>query len=113
MKLEFSGEVIKLEGEIKDPIILQGLQESSKGQSLEDAFMELLLLGSRVKDVIQTTATTQLLAKSVEDVKAGLEQLETNHVDFLRSLMEELSSEDSNSDIALVRRLRDWAQAFS
>lgn len=112
MKIEFSEHGIKFEGEIKDQIILQVLEESSKEQALEEAFMELLLLGSRVKDVIQTTATTQLLAKSVEDVQSGLKDLEEEHKEFLRELMEEISGEDSSSTINLVKRLKDWGQEF-
>lgn len=112
MKLQFSEGGIKFEGELRDAIIVQVLEESSKEQSLEDAFVEILLLGSRVKDVIQTTATTQLLAKSVEDVQARLRGLEDKHQEFLRELMEEISSEESNSDINLIKRLRDWGQEF-
>lgn len=112
MKVTINGGTVRIEGELHDEFLRQVLEESSKDQSVEEAFGEILLLGAKVKEVILTTATTQLLAKSVEDVKAGLEQLETNHGEFLRGLMEELASEDSSSDVALVRRLREWAQAF-
>jgi hypothetical protein len=112
MEVKLSPDRLEFAGEIREPVILQVLHESSKDQSPGEAFLELLMLGSRVKDVIQTTATTQLLAKSVEEVQSGLKGLEEDHKEFLRELMEEISSEDSNSQINLVKRLRDWGQEF-
>lgn len=112
LRVEFGNSGIFFEGFTDDSVLVQVLQEAIKEQTPEEAFLEILTLGSRVKDVIQTTATTQLLAKSVEDVQIGLKSLEEGHRDFLIELMEEISDEESNSDINLIRRLKDWSVEF-
>ena len=112
VRVEIQNDLVTFQGSTEDSVVLQVLIESGKEQPLEGAFLELLVLGARVKDVIQTTATTQLLARSVEDVQTGLRSLEAEHKEFLRDLLQEIADEDSNSDLNLVKRLKDWAQEF-
>jgi hypothetical protein len=69
MKLVVDGNVLEIQGQIEDPILVQILTESAKESSIEEAFLEIVLLGATVKEVIQTTATTQLLAKSSRDFR--------------------------------------------
>lgn len=112
MKLEIAGNVVKVQGEVEDPVLAQILTECAKDSSLEEAFLEIVMLGAKVKEVIQTTATTQLLAKSVEEVREGLEKLETDHEEFLRDLMAEISDESSDSELNLIKKLKDWREEF-
>lgn len=112
MKLEITDNVVKIQGQIEDPILVQILAESAKGTSVEEAFLEIVMLGAKVKEVIQTTATTQLLANSVEEVREGLVKLETDHEEFLRDLMAEISDESSDSELNLIKKLRDWRDEF-
>lgn len=112
MELSIHGDVLKIQGQIEDAVLVQILTESAKERPIEDAFLEIVLLGAKVKEVIQTTATTQLLAKSVDDVREGLERLETDHEEFLRALLAEISDDSSESEINLMKKLRDWRAEF-
>ena len=112
MKLEITGNIVKVQGQLDDPILVQILTESAKDSSIEEAFLEIVMLGAKVKEVIQTTATTQLLAKSVEEVREGLEKLETDHEVFLRDLMAEISDDTSDSELNLVKKLKEWREEF-
>jgi hypothetical protein len=112
MILELDGNAIKIQGQIEDAVLVQILTESAKESSVEEAFLEIVMLGAKVKEVIQTTATTQLLAKSVDDVREGLEKLATDHEEFLRDLLAEISDESSDSDLNLIKKLKDWREEF-
>lgn len=59
MELSIHGDVLKIQGQIEDAVLVQILTDSAKERPIEDAFLEILLLGAKVKEVIQTTATTQ------------------------------------------------------
>ena len=112
MKIEITGNVVKVQGQLDDRVLVQILTERAKGSSVEDAFLEIVMLGAKVKEVIQTTATTQLLAQSVDDVREELEKLETDHEEFLRGLMAEISDESSESELNLMKKLKDWRDDF-
>jgi len=112
MKIEIIGDAVSISGEINDPALAQILLEGSKSIPVEESFIEILMLGTRVKEVIQTTATAQLLAKSVDEVRDELEKLGDDHEQFLRDLMAEISDDSSESEINLMRKLRDWRNEF-
>ena len=112
MEIEISQNKITLSGHIEEAFIADVLRDSIKDKEPEQAFLELLMLGARVKDVINTTATTQLLASSVEKVQTDLTELREEHEAFIRSLMEEIVNEDSDSDMNLVKRLFEWRSDF-
>ena len=95
MEIELTGNVVKVQGQLDDPVLAQFLSGSLKDSSVEDASLEIVMLGAKVKEVIRTTATTQLLTQSVEKVREGLEKLETVREEFLRDLMAEFSDESS------------------
>lgn len=112
MKIEIVGDCLKINGELQDFNLAQLLERRAADQTLEDAFLEIVLLGAKVKEVIQTTATTQILAKTVDEVKESIEKLEENHEVFIRDLMSEISDESSTSDLNLVKKLKDWRLEF-
>jgi hypothetical protein len=112
VKIELTANGIKLSGELENSLLAQILDSRATEQSLEEAFFEILMLGAKVKEVIQTTATTQLLAKSVDEVRESLEKLEEDHEVFLRDLMSEISDETSTSEINLIKKLKDWRAEF-
>jgi len=112
LKVSITDTGVLIEGEVTDPVFREILQEGAQESSLEEAFSEIILLGAKVKDVIQTTATTRLLAKSVEDVRKDLAQLEEDHEGFLRDLMAEIADADSSSNLNLVKKLREWREEF-
>lgn len=113
MKVEITSEGVEIAGVFEGEHLRAVLEEGAKQhESLEDALLEILELGARVKDVVNTTATTQLLAKSVEEVQENLKALGEDHEIFLTNLMKEIVSEDSNSDINLVTKLAEWRKNF-
>jgi hypothetical protein len=112
LKIEIDGNFVTINGELDDLLLAQVLSSRAKDQSIEEAFLEIVMLGAKVKEVLQTTATTQLLANSVEEVRESLEKLETDHENFLRNLITEISDDTSTSDINLIKKLKDWRDQF-
>lgn len=113
MKVEITSNGVEINGIIENEQLRAVLEDGAKQHnSLEDALLEILELGARVKDVVNTTATTQLLSKSVEEVQENLRALGEDHEIFLRDLMKEIISEESNSEINLVTKLADWREDF-
>lgn len=112
MKVEITDGRISIEGEIDNAFLVSVLKESSQGRTLDEALLEVIELGARVRDVIQTSAATQVIQQSVASVAEKLSELETDHEDFLAKLMGEIRSEDPNSQLSLVAKLIDWRNEF-
>jgi CHASE3 domain sensor protein len=104
---------VSIDGTIEDFQLREILEEAeSAGQPLDETFLELLKLGTQVKEVITTSATSLVLANAVEKVQGGLSNLESDHRGFLLDLMDKILGKDSSSDLNLIKGLSDWRQDF-
>ncbi len=104
---------VSVEGTIEDFQLREIIEEAeTAGQPLDESFLEILKLGTQVKEVITTSATTQVLANAVEKVQGGLSSMETDHRDFLLDLMNKVLGKDPSSDLNLVKSLSDWRKDF-
>lgn len=104
MKIIDNGTSIEISGVISDSETMNAVRNLAEGQSLEESFLEVLFLGSKVKEAVQTTSTAQLIERSIEKVSAEFDQLETDHEQFIQSLMKKvlsLSPEDKALSLAL------------
>jgi hypothetical protein len=96
MKITDNGNSIEISGLVSEPDIVNAIQNLTEGQTLKESFMEILLLGSKVKDAVQATSTAQLIERSIEKVSVEFEHLETDHRKFIESLMEKILSLNPN-----------------
>jgi hypothetical protein len=112
MKIALTTQGLEIEGIIENSFLESVLRESSQGRSIEEAFLEIIELGAKVRDVIQTSAATQVIQQSVTTVSEKLSALENEHEEFLTQLMAEIRSEDQTSDLSLVAKLTKWRSEF-
>lgn len=104
---------VSIEGIVEDFQLREVLEEAeTAGQPLDETLLELLKLGTQVKEVITTSATTQVLANAVEKVQTGITSIESDHQDFITDLMNQILGEDPTSDLNLVKKLSEWRENF-
>lgn len=104
---------VSIEGIVEDFQLREVLEEAeAAGQPLGETLLELLKLGTQVREVITTSATTQVLANAVEKVQTGITSIETDHQDFITDLMNQILGEDPTSDLNLVKKLSEWREDF-
>jgi hypothetical protein len=108
MKIEDRSSSVKVDGVIEDPDIVSAIQNVSQGQSLEESFHEILLLGAKVKDAVQTTATAQVIEKSIQKVSVELDTLQVEHSRFIEALMlKVLSLDPKDRDFSLALKMKE------
>ena len=104
---------VSIEGIVEDFQLREVLEEAeTAGQPLDETLLELLKLGTQVREVITTSATTQVLANAVEKVQTGITSIESDHQDFITDLMNQILGEDPTSDLNLVKKLSEWREDF-
>jgi len=111
MEIKITPEGIEISGTLADQDLRAHLAKESEF-SLEARFLEIMSLGIKVRDAIETTATAEIIANSVEKVTNGLTALEAEHKDFIAGIMKDIVDPNSISDLALIKRLADWRKEF-
>jgi hypothetical protein len=98
MKVTDLGNAIEISGQLDDLEIVAAIQNTSPGQSLEESLLEILILGSKVKEAVQTTSTAQVIEKSIQKVSSEFEKLEDEHELFIQNLMARILSMDPKDE---------------
>lgn len=108
MKLIDNETSISVSGLLDQPEILSAVRNLSDGQTLDESFMEILLLGSKVKDAVQATSTAQIIERSIDRVASEFDQLEREHKAFVENLMMRILSLDpKDGELSLALTMRD------
>lgn len=113
MKVTDNATSIEVSGKLNDPEVLSAVRNVTEGQTLEESFLEILLLGSKVKDAVQTTATAQVIERSIEKVASEFDQLESEHKVFVENLMKRILSLDPKDEsLSLALKMQEIEESL-